>query len=129
MTTEQIVVRGQDYVRYTAFKSNPKDTASNPPDFSKALNVWARQEPLEKFGLFAKSAMSDCIVPLADLNDGQARTVVDKARADKVFKVDFGASKLKLEAGQEVRQYEADISAGPYLKFMQQAAAAAGYRT
>jgi hypothetical protein len=129
VATEEIVTKSADYVRYTAM-SAPKSTTGKSLDVSKVLNVWTKADKTNSSSgsLFGRTALGNCVVPLAHLNRGQIDKLMVPVRQSKVFQTNYGAVAHQRLAGKAVFVYDVTVPPEPYITFMKQVAASYGLK-
>lgn len=115
--TEQLAIGGTEYIRYIRLSATK---GSPPKDFSKALNVWAKQPQHPGGGLYGGAALGSCVLPMADLNGTERQKVMTQLRKGDAFVTNFAASKQQQSDQGTQRVYDVKVQPGPYVSLMKQ---------
>jgi len=122
--TEEVVLKSDDYLRYTQASAAAKDSSGKSADFSKIVGKWIKAD--KKSSLFGMTSLGGCVVPLADVptkDETALKVAIEKGEA---FKADFANAATATIDNQPVRQYDVTIQPGPYVTFMQNVGSAYG---
>ena len=127
VTTEQIDTSAAAYVRYTSIKSGQPGSVNQTERTSQVLNVWSNDK-LASPSLFSRTALGNCVVPLASLPRGRAEPFMRELRSGKILQVDYSQTKRETIQGKPVVVYEVAVQPQPYVDFVKRVAVAYGLK-
>jgi hypothetical protein len=130
VTTEQISTKDGDFVSYKSIQTTQKSPSGAKLNFDKVLNVWGKNaaDSKQTTTLFGRTALGNCVVPLAHLGAVPAANLIGDAEKHSIFKTDPTASKPAKLHGVSVQVYDVTIQPRPYLDFMKQVAQSYGLK-
>jgi hypothetical protein len=124
VTTESITTPTDNYVRYTAVKTNTKNTNGQSLNFKPLLNVWGHQKPAQNMAAFGQASRQACGLPFASLSHEQRGQIIAAAKQSKAFS--FDSAKHVTVHGRQAYQYELNIAPVPYVTYLKSVARALG---
>ncbi|HEX8226733.1 MAG TPA: hypothetical protein VF572_02580 [Candidatus Saccharimonadales bacterium] len=128
--TEEIVTGKGSFVRYIHITPGQKNAAGQELDLGKVLNVWGKKPAVDSPapGLYGRTVLGDCIIPLADQAGAKAEAFAAEALDRKAFSTVFGSARKAVLTGQDVLVYDVTIEPKAYIVYMKRIAAATGRR-
>lgn len=117
VSTETIVTKTDQYVRYTAITL----PSGGSKDFSQVINVWSRlpRADTDAAPLYDKTVLGGCIVPLADLPRDQRNQAMRSMRDLGIFKTDFGKARFRYSLTSPTLIYDVAVPPDMYVLYMQ----------
>lgn len=117
---EEVDLPAGVFVRYTSIETTEKNAAGQTPDFSKVLNVWSKNTGAtpKSSTLFGRTALGNCIVPLADMSDLQTAQLAAELKKGAVFKSNPNLFREETSGGKPVYVYNVSVQPSPYVNFM-----------
>ncbi len=112
-----------DYSRYFSIKTDQKNAAGKPLDFSKIIGVWANGQPNAP-QLFSQAVLGTTLplggmtVPLGGLSHTARQDLVRQLREDVAYTVDFKKVKKQHKNGRMLYTYDVSIHPVAYAALM-----------
>lgn len=114
--TEAIGTEKHDFVRYTKIETAQKDSQGKEMDFSKVMNVWAKNDSAGLGNNFQQLLLG--IVPIGNVSPETRAELKKFTRDHTVFSVDYDSVKKETVDGRKTYTYEVQLLPQTYVELL-----------
>lgn len=118
ITIDTIGTSSANYARYTNFALNSSDPTQPKKDFSQLIGVWAKENNFSSAQQAIFTQASEGIIPSMHLSSQIRHQVVDFAKKQQVYKIDFSSLKHETINGRMVDTYQVQVDPEKYIQML-----------
>lgn len=116
VTTDAISTDNAEFVRYTNIDTKRKDANGKQLDFSKAVNVWAKNETGGPSQTFSQMLLG--VVPMGNVDPKTRAELVKFMDKHTVFSVNYDSVKTEKINGRKTYVYEVQLLPQAYVEML-----------
>lgn len=116
VTTDAISTTSQEFVRYTNIETSRKNAEGKKLDFSKALNVWAKNDTGAASQSFTQMLLG--VMPMGNVSPETRKQLLDFMDKHTVFSVNYDSVKKEKVDGRLVYTYEVQLLPQTYVEML-----------
>lgn len=116
VTTDAISTTSQEFVRYTNIETSRKGPEGKKLDFSKALNVWAKNDTGAASQSFTQMLLG--VMPIGNVPSETRKELLDFMGKHTVFSVNYDSVKKEKAGGRQVYTYEVQLLPQTYVEML-----------